>query len=133
MADETEPRQDEQAAEGGAERWKKRVTAQPQFSAPDGEQTPQYRLPAAALLFQAPDLSSVASRSERETPAPKAAEETSDAQEATDDDGRRRRRGGRGRRKTSETAEPAESAEAAPAAETPDVAPPAEEIGRAHV
>lgn len=106
MADEIEDRQDEQAAETSPR--KRRVKAEPQFSATDaGEQVPQLRLPAAALLFQAPDLSVAPRRAERPADrqaekAPEKSAEQSQPEESGEDDSRRRRRGGRGRRKSAE-------------------------------
>ncbi|NCD18456.1 MAG: Rne/Rng family ribonuclease [Actinobacteria bacterium] len=67
------------------------------------------RLPAAALLFQAPDLSSVAPRrAERPGDAnsvgekPAGEEKQSAREDSGEEDGRRRRRGGRGRKKSAE-------------------------------
>ncbi|MGM0384638.1 MAG: Rne/Rng family ribonuclease [Actinomycetota bacterium] len=72
------------------------------------------RLPAAALLFQAPDLSSVpprrAEKPATEKPAtekpatekPGTQEPSESGEDAGEEDGRRRRRGGRGRKKSAE-------------------------------
>jgi ribonuclease E len=111
VADETENRQDEQAEGASVTSGRRRRTAKavPEFSAPDGEQVPQMRLPAAALLFQAPDLSSVAPR-RAERPGDESAvgerpageEKQSGREDSGEEDGRRRRRGGRGRKKSAE-------------------------------
>ncbi|MDX5317876.1 MAG: hypothetical protein LPK38_00725, partial [Actinomycetes bacterium] len=107
MADETENRQDEQAEVAEVASGRRRRTVKAEFSATDEEQVPQMRLPAAALLFQAPDLSSVAPRrAERpgdESGEKPASEERPSAREDSgEEDGRRRRRGGRGRKKSAE-------------------------------
>lgn len=94
------------------------------------------RLPAAALLFQAPDLTALPPRRAPKPPPPEPepAEPEAGRQPAEDGAGSRRRRGGRGRRKPQAAAEPpadevAEGAAGAAGAAEPQPEAPDEEPG----